>query len=58
MPWPLVSHFSAMLQNPAVAFRDSDLKSCTIERDTLGQPRPWSGNFATVYRGTYAGGGG
>ena len=58
MPWPLVSHFSAMLQNPQVAFRDAELKSCTIERDTLGQPRPWSGNFATVYRGTYADGGG
>ncbi len=26
MPWPLASHFRAMLQNPRVAFRDPRLQ--------------------------------
>ncbi|MEQ8791754.1 MAG: hypothetical protein RIC55_36160 [Pirellulaceae bacterium] len=40
-----------MLQTPKVAFRDTALRDCTIERNNLGQPKPRSGNFATVYRG-------
>jgi predicted Ser/Thr protein kinase len=50
MSWPLISDFSRMLQNPPVAFRDLRLRECRIEMDQLGQPRPRSGNFATVYR--------
>jgi len=49
--WPLVSDFSRMLQNPKVAFRDPALRDCVVEKDNLGQPKPRSGNFATVYRG-------
>jgi len=51
MTWPLISDFSRMLQNPQLAFRMPALKACTIEMDSLGQPRARSGNFATVYRG-------
>ncbi|MFH1265508.1 MAG: hypothetical protein ABIK89_07240 [Planctomycetota bacterium] len=51
MSWPLASHFSAMLQNPRVAFRDPKLKQCRIEKDRSNQPRPWSGAFAAVYKG-------
>jgi hypothetical protein len=51
MSWPLASHFSAMLQNPKVAFRDSELKQCRIEKDRCNQPRPWAGAFAVVYKG-------
>jgi hypothetical protein len=40
-----------MLQNPKVAFRDQGLRALRIEMDGLGQPKPRSGNFATVYRG-------
>lgn len=50
MPWPLPAHFSAMLQSPRAAFRDSQLRSCTIERTDSGQPRPWAGAFAVVYK--------
>lgn len=50
MSWPLISDFSRMIRNPSVAFKDPDLKSCEIECDQLGQPKPRSGNFATVYR--------
>ena len=56
MPWPLASDFSRMLQNPQVAFRDPELKQCRIEMDRLGQPRPRSGNFATVYKAVRADG--
>lgn len=51
MAWPLVSDFSRMLQNPRIAFRDPHLQQCAIEKNALGQPKPRSGNFATVYRG-------
>ena len=49
--WPLISDFARMLQNPQVAFRAPDLKSCSVEMNQLGQPKARSGNFATVYRG-------
>ncbi|MCG8586265.1 MAG: AarF/UbiB family protein, partial [Pirellulales bacterium] len=51
-PWPLVSEFTTVLQTPKIAFRDQELKQCHIERNSLGQPRPWSGKFATVFHGT------
>lgn len=50
MSWPLASHFSAMMQNPGLAFRDPQLKLVTIEKDARNQPRPWSGSFAVVYK--------
>ncbi len=57
MSWPLASHFSAMLQNPRVAFRDPQLKHCRVEKDRCNQPRPWSGAFAVVYKGIPSGAG-
>ena len=51
MSWPLASHFSAMLQNPKVAFRDPRLQGSTIEKNEQNQPRPWAGAFAVVYKG-------
>jgi hypothetical protein len=50
MSWPLASHFSAMLQNPRVAFRDPQLQRCQIDKDQRNQPRPWAGAFAVVYK--------
>jgi serine/threonine protein kinase len=50
-PWPSTAEFSRMLQNPRVAFRDARLQQCVVEKNALGQPKPRSGNFATVYRG-------
>lgn len=49
--WPLASHFSTVLQNPRIAFRDVELKQVAIAKDRLNQPRAWSGAFATVYQG-------
>jgi serine/threonine protein kinase len=57
MVWPLASHFSSMLQNPQVAFRDPELKKCQIERNDQNQPRPRAGQFAVVYRALMANGG-
>ncbi|MEE8451274.1 MAG: hypothetical protein V3R99_05140 [Thermoguttaceae bacterium] len=51
MSWPLASHFSAMLQNPGVAFRDPRLQQCSVEKNAMNQPRPWAGSFAVVYKG-------
>jgi serine/threonine protein kinase len=51
MSWPLASDFSAVLQNPAFAFADSELKTVEIEKDANRQPKPRSGNFANVYKG-------
>lgn len=50
MSWPLASHFSAMLQNPRVAFRDEGLRRSVVEKDSRNQPRPWAGAFAVVYK--------
>ena len=49
--WPLITDFARMLQTPKVAFRDAELKTCAVEKNNLGQPKPRSGNFATVYKG-------
>jgi len=51
MSWPLISDFSRMLQTPKVAFRDTSLRECSVEKDNLGQPKARSGNFATVFKG-------
>ncbi len=53
MSWPLISDFSRMLQTPKAAFRKTELRECTIERDALGQPKARSGNFATVFKAFY-----
>lgn len=53
MSWPTMAQFSTMMQNPAVAFRDAELKRVTIEKDGIGQPRPRSGAFAVVYRALF-----
>src|SRR5271157_2855441 len=51
MSWPLASHFSTMLQNPRIAFRDPRLQRAVIEKNEQNQPKPWAGAFAVVYKG-------
>ena len=57
MSWPLASHFSAVLQNPRIAFREPTLQQCRVEKDARSQPRPWAGAFAVVYKAYDAGNG-
>ncbi len=45
-----------MLQNPKLAFKDPDLKTCLIARNNINQPKACSGAFAVVYKGTYQAG--
>lgn len=52
-PWPRPADFSIMLQNPKIAFKDPDLRMCTIARDNNNAPKACSGAFAVVYKGTY-----
>lgn len=52
--WPVVADYFTMLQNPQIAFRDADLKSCQIETHALTrQPVARAGAFACVYKATY-----
>jgi len=50
--WPLAADYSAMLQNPRVAFRDHELQQCTIRRDANHQPFCIGGQFAVVCQAT------
>ncbi len=56
MAWPLASDFSTVLQNPAFAFADPELKKVEIEKDANRQPRARSGAFANVYKAIYPNG--
>src|SRR5207253_10353949 len=49
MPWPLSQDYNEAIQNPAVNFRDVDLRAGEPLRNALGLPVPCSGNFADVY---------
>jgi serine/threonine protein kinase len=50
MPWPTPQDYQEAMQNPRLAFGDSDLQSGRAEEDQLGLPRPISGGFASVYK--------
>jgi len=51
--WPLAGDFSAILQNPEIAFRDTCLKQVQIATyPNTRQPVPLAGAFAVVFKGT------
>jgi hypothetical protein len=50
MDWPLASNYTAILQNPKVAFVDPQLQACQIRRNAHNQPLGISGQFAVVYQ--------
>jgi hypothetical protein len=52
LSWPNPLDFKKALQAPSFAFRNPELKKCTILQDNHGQPRPWAGAFANVYQAT------
>ncbi len=49
MSWPIGSDYQDIIQNPATAFTDADLRLGTVVTNRLGLPRVASGNFASVY---------
>jgi hypothetical protein len=50
MAWPSPQDYSEAIQNPKIAFSESDLRYGRPELNSLGLPRPRSGAFATVYK--------
>lgn len=52
MPWPQSTDYNLAIQNPALCFRDADLRACSAYSadPVLGLPTPRPGNFADVYR--------
>lgn len=50
MALPRGDEYSQAVQNPKIAFADSDLRNCTVEVNQLGLPKPYSGGFTTTYR--------
>ncbi len=49
MPWPLSQDYNEAIQSAAANFADPDLRRGAAVVNTLGLPRPFSGNFADVY---------
>lgn len=50
MALPRGDEYNQAVQNPAISFADSELKSCQIETTPLGLPKPYSGGFTTTYK--------
>ena len=48
-PWPTPQDFLESVQNPHLAFSDSELKVSRPETNQMGLPKVASGTFATVY---------
>lgn len=50
MSWPTPQDYNEAIQNPRLAFADSELQTGRPDLTPLGLPRPISGGFASVYR--------
>lgn len=47
---PRGDEYNVAVQNPKIAFADTDLKSSSVETDPLGLPKPYSGGFTITYK--------
>jgi len=50
MALPRGDEYNQAIQNPKICFTDSDLKSCQVEQNSMGLPKPYSGGFTTTYQ--------
>src|SRR5690348_18282633 len=50
MSWPSPNDYNEAVQAPRTAFEDAALRASTPECNTLGLPKPRSGNFAVAYK--------
>ena len=50
MPLPQGADYLRSVQNPNLAFADSDLKFSNAEKTPQGLPKPYSGGFTTTFR--------
>lgn len=48
--WPSPQDYNEAVQTPEYTFADEDLKAAQPELNSLGLPRPSTGNFASVYK--------
>src|SRR5579872_3674381 len=48
--WPSQLDYFEAVQTPPCSFADVELRSARVTEDDFGMPRPWSGNFASVYQ--------
>ncbi len=53
MYWPIMTDYQEAIQSPKTCFADNELRDGRLDFDSLGLPRPISGNFACVYGLTY-----
>lgn len=49
MTWPTPQDYQEAIQSPRLCFSDPELQRGTPRLDSLGLPKPNSGNFASVY---------
>jgi len=47
--YPALNEYNAAVQNPRLAFNDSELKAGTVATTGLGLPRALGGGFAITY---------
>ena len=47
---PRGDEYNIAVQNPRIAFNDSELKTSVVETDPLGLPKPYSGGFTITYK--------
>jgi len=57
MAWPLNQDYNEAIQDPRSCLSDPELRDGEVVCNTLGLPRPRSGNFADVYEMRCPGGG-
>lgn len=50
MHLPRGDEYNVAVQNPRIAFTDTDLKSSSVEETPLGLPKPYSGGFTITYK--------
>lgn len=50
MALPRGDEYNEAVQNPKIAFTDTDLKSSSVENNLLGLPKPYSGGFTITYQ--------
>ena len=55
MKWPNHADYAEAIQNPELCFELPELHTGEVANTTLGLPRAWSGNFASVYQVTGGG---
>ena len=49
MPWPGITDFSEVVQNPRLCFKGTDLEAGEVSLNQRGMPLVFSGAFACVY---------